>query len=104
MSSVSMRRIALMLVALACVQADTKKEDARFSPGPISSYQNKQTIQGVTVAAAPYDTEELAHAAFGKIDPNRYGILPVLVIIQNDTDKTVSLTRMEAKYERADDR
>jgi|SRR5579884_1336210 len=104
MSSVSMRLIALMSVALACVQADKKKEDERFSPGPVSSYQFKQTIQGVTVAAAPYDAEELAHSAFGKTDPNKYGILPVLVIIQNDTDKAISLTSMQAKYERADDR
>ena len=92
-------------VALVCVYAaDKKKDDERFSPGPASSYQTKQTIQGVTVAAVSYDTEELAHSAFGKVDPNKYGILPVLVIIQNDTDKVLNLGSIQARYGRADDR
>ncbi len=89
-------------MALACAQADKKKDDEHFSPGPVSSYQTKQTSEGVTVAAAPYDTEQLAHSAFGKTNPNQYGILPVLVIIQNDTDKVLNLNGIQAKYERAD--
>ena len=58
----------------------------------------------MTVAAAPYDTEELAHQAFGKLDPNQYGVLPVLVIIQNDTDQALKLDRVEVEYTTADGR
>jgi hypothetical protein len=99
-------RLGIMAgVALVCASgADKKKNDERFSPGPASSYQTKQTIEGVTVAAVPYNTEELAHTAFGKLDPNKYGILPVLIIIQNDTDKVLNLSAMQTRYQRADDR
>jgi len=93
-----------MAMALACAHADKKQDDEHFSPGAASSYQTKQTIEGVTIAAVAYDTEELAHRAFGKVNPNQYGILPVLVIIQNDTDKVLNLSALEAKYERADGR
>ena len=52
----------------------------------------------MTVAAVAYDTEELAHTAFGKLNPNQYGVLPVLVIIQNDTDQALKLDHLEVEY------
>jgi hypothetical protein len=75
-----------------------KKNDSKFSPGPVSSYSAKQTNDNVTVAVSAYDTEELAHTAFGKLDPNQYGVLPVLVIIQNDTDQALKLDHLEVEY------
>ncbi len=42
--------------------------------------------------------------AFGKSNPNSYGILPVLVILQNDTGKALTLTNMEVRYEMPDGR
>ena len=50
----------------------------------------------------PYYTEELAHSAFGKVNPNQYEILPILVIIQNDTSQTLKLNQIEIKYIQAD--
>jgi hypothetical protein len=95
--------IALVLLTSAALLPAQKKSD-KFAPGPVSSYRAKQTNDKVTVAAAPYDTEELAHQAFGKLDPNQYGVLPVLVIIQNDTDQALKLDRVEAEYTGADGR
>jgi len=94
----------LVFMASAVSLADSKKSDGRFSPGPIASYPAKQTNDNVTVAVAAYDTEELAHTAFGKLDPNQYGVLPVLVIIQNDTDEAVKLDRLEVQYTGVDGR
>jgi len=84
--------------------ADSKKDAAKFAPGPASSYPAKQTNEHVTVAAVVYDTEELAHTAFGKLNPNQYGVLPILVIIQNDTDQALKLDRLQAQYTSADGR
>jgi hypothetical protein len=84
--------------------AGDKKDASKFLPGPASSYPAKQTNGHVTVAAAVYDTEELAHTAFGKLNPNQYGILPILVIIQNDTDQALKLDNPTAQYTGADDR
>jgi hypothetical protein len=86
----------------AAVALADKKSETTFSPGPAASYPNKQTNDKVTLAAAVYDTEELAHTAFGKLDPNKYGVLPVLVIIQNDTDQALKLDHLQVEYTSAD--
>jgi len=78
--------------------ADDKKDEARFSPGPASSYSSKQTNENITIAAVPYDTEELAHKAFGKVNPNQHGVLPILVIIQNDTAEALRVDHLQLEY------
>src|SRR5690348_16755305 len=90
--------ISLMVLIPAAVAFADKKSDSKFSPGPASSYSNKQTNDKVTIAVTAYDTEELAHTAFGKLNPNQYGVLPVLVIIQNDTDQTMKLDKIISEY------
>ena len=75
-----------------------KKSDGKFSPGPVSSYSAKQTNDKVTVAVSAYDTEELARTAFGNLDPSEHGVLPVLVIIQNDTDEALKLDHLQVEY------
>lgn len=90
--------ICLMVFTASALLLADKKSDGKFSPGPISSYSAKQTNDNVTVAVSAYDTEELAHTAFGKLDPNQYGVLPVLVIIQNDTDQALKLDHLEIEY------
>jgi hypothetical protein len=75
-----------------------KKEEVKFSPGPVQSYPSKQTNEHVAIAVKAYDTEELAQTAFGKLNPYQYGILPVLVIVQNDTNETLALDRLSVRY------
>ncbi len=82
----------------ARLAADNSKDASKFAPGPASSYPAKQTNDHVTVAVAAYDTEELAHTAFGKLNPNQYGVLPILVIIQNDTDQALKLEHLDLEY------
>src|SRR6202522_3645705 len=93
----------ILFMAVATLAADNK-DPAKFSPGPASSYPAKQTNDHVTVAAAAYNTEELAHTAFGKLNPNQYGVLPVLVIIQNDTDQALKLEHLTVEYTGVDGR
>jgi len=90
--------ISLMVFITAAAAFADKKNDSKFLPGPASSYSNKQTNDKVTIAVTAYDTEELAHTAFGKLNPNDYGVLPVLVIIQNDTDQALKLDHLEVDY------
>jgi len=92
----------LMVFTASVLLLADKKSDAKFSPGPVSSYSAKQTNDNVTVAVSAYDTEELAHTAFGKLDPNQYGVLPVLVIIQNDTGEALKLDHLEVEYTSVD--
>lgn len=94
-----LRSIVLMafMTIVAAGFAD-KKNDGRFAPGPASSYASKQTNDNVTIAAVAYDTDELAHTAFGKLNPSNYGVLPVLVIIQNDTQHALKLDGIQVEY------
>jgi hypothetical protein len=87
----------------ALLLADNKDEK-KFSPGPALSYPTRQTIDHLTVAAVPYTTDEQARPAFGKHNPYAYGILPVLVILQNDTNKALTLVHLEVRYEMPDGR
>jgi hypothetical protein len=96
--------MAVLFLGEGTLVADNAKDAAKFSPGPASSYRTKQTNDRVTVAVVPYDTEDLAHMAFGKLNPNQYGVLPVLVIIQNDTDQALKLEHLDAEYAGIDGR
>ena len=51
----------------------------------------KQTIAEVTIAAQAFDTEALCKPPFGKVNPNKYSVLPVWVYIKNGSKKAVKL-------------
>ena len=95
MKNLSIAVAILMVTGAADAQ---KKDEGRFAPGPASSYPSKQTNENVTVAAIAYDSDELAHTAFGKLNPSQYGVLPVLVIIQNDTGQALRLETLIAEF------
>src|SRR5260370_27281450 len=90
--------VLLPVLMLAAPGFADKKEEVKFSPGPAASYATKQTNENVTIALKAYDTEELARTAFGKVNPYQYGILPILFVIQNDTNETLKLEHMRVKY------
>ena len=73
-------------------------KDAPFRPAPAGSYPHHQTNSQVTVGVDPYTSGDKLKAAFGKLDPNDHGVLPVLVVIQNDSNKTIRLDRLEVQY------
>jgi hypothetical protein len=86
----------IVLLILPLAQA-ADKEPPRFSPGPLSGFQARQTIDKVTLAARPFVKEADLRAAFGKLDPNDYGVLPILVLFVNQGGQTVSLEGMRAE-------
>ena len=73
-------------------------KDKKFSPPPLDSVATKVTNGGVTLAAIPFQTDEQAKTAFGKVNPYEHGVLPVLVMIHNDSKKAVKLDRMQVEY------
>ena len=46
----------------------------------------------------PYSSGEKVKAASGKVDPYEYGVLPVLVVIQNDGKEAIRLDRLKVEY------
>lgn len=95
-----MRRVALILLSIA-VAAAADKEKTRFAPGRASSYAGNQTLDKITIAAVPFVTEDQTHLAFDKLNPNKYGVLPVLLVMDNGTGKALRL-ELKAEFVTAD--
>lgn len=94
MKPIAVLNMATVLLSIAAVSADDK---VPFRPGPASSYPNHQTLDKITIAAVPYISEDQVRSAFGKVNPPKYGVEPILVILQNDTGKTLRLD-LEAEF------
>ena len=93
-----------MILLLSIVAAPAAEKPAAFRPKPAAEYPNRQTISGLTIAADAFSTAKETKTAFGKLNPNRYGVLPVLVVMQNDSDKALRLDGMRVEYIRPDHR
>src|SRR6516162_5513567 len=89
------KRLALFLSISAAFAAD---KDLTFRAQPVNSYAHHQTNSQVTIAVQPYTTEDQQKEPFGKLDLYRLGILPVLVVIQNDSGQAIRLDAMKAEY------
>jgi len=87
------KRLALFMSIAAAFGADKE-----FKAPPASSFAHKQSNEQVTLGAEAYVNGEKVRVAFGKVVPYDYGVLPVLVAIQNDTGKTLKLDRVKVEY------
>jgi hypothetical protein len=95
-----MRRVALILLSIAVAGA-ADKDKARFAPGRAETYASHQTIEKITIAAVPFEAEDQVRLAFDKVNPNKYGVLPVLVVMDNGTGKALRL-ELKAEFVTAD--
>ncbi len=96
------KRLALVLSIAAALgmnkAAAADKDQPKFVIAPAASYAAHQTSEQVTIAAAVVETDEQARAPFGKLNPYKYGILPVLIVIQNDSNETLRLDTLKVDY------
>ncbi len=92
--------IAFAGLLAACLLASEK----RFQAGAAEEYAH-QSSEDVTVGAKPFDNEDLTAAAFGKkADLLRYGVLPVLVVIENKRPQALDLGSLEVSLVSSDGR
>jgi hypothetical protein len=98
MTRVTKRLILPIMAALLCAALVAADKEDVFKADPASSYASKQTNEGVTIAAIAYDTEDMTKAPFGKVNPNKEGVLPVLIVIHNGTKESLALDRMRVEY------
>lgn len=90
------KRLALLLSISAAFAAD--KDTQAFRPGPAAGYEHHQTQNGLIIAADPYNTPEKEKIAFGKLDLYQYGVLPVLIVMQNDSGQAIRLENLKVEY------
>jgi hypothetical protein len=89
------KRLALFMSIAAAFAAD---KDTPFRPASADSLPHHQTNAQVTIGADAYDSADKAKTAFGKLNPYEYGVLPVLVVVQNDSNQTIRLDHMKVEY------
>jgi hypothetical protein len=90
------RLVLLLSIAAAAGLADDK--ETPFKAAPAGSYASHQTNAQVTIGVEPYSSGDKVKVAFGKLDPYQYGVLPVLVVIQNDSPQSIKLDGLRAEY------
>ena len=89
------KRLALLMSIAAAFAAD---KATPFRPPPVESMAHRQTNEQVTIGADPFSTAGKTKTAFAKLDPNQYGVLPVLVVIRNDSKQTLDASRLQVQY------
>ena len=74
-------------------------KETPFKAAPAASYASHQSNAQITIGVDPYVTIDKVKLAFGKLEPGQFGILPVLVVIQNDSGKAIRLDRLKVEYQ-----
>jgi len=92
----ALKRLILLTSIAVAFAAD--KDKPKLEINPAVSYPHHMTSQGVTIAAVPYETEEQTKSAFGKLNPNTQGILPILLVVDNASAGTIRLERIKLEY------
>ena len=91
------RWLLFFLVSITAL-AGADNDKTEFKVRPVLSYPHHQASENVTIAAQAMQTDDETREAFGKVNPNRYGVLPVLIVIQNDGPAAIRLDRMKLVY------
>lgn len=81
----------LLTIIVGFAGEKDKKDAPPFKPGRAVTLPAKLSQDKVTVAVKAYERDEDLQSAFGKTPLARYGVLPVLVVIDNDGPKAITL-------------
>jgi len=96
--------ISSIAFAAALLLGAPWSDDKPFQAGKAGDYPHQLSEQ-VLVGAKAFDNADLTAAAFGKkTDLLKYGVLPVLVVIENKRDRAINLQDLEASLVAADGR
>ena len=92
---------SITLILWGAPRSDDKQA---FQAGKAKDYAN-QTSEQVLVGAKAFDNVDLVAEAFGKkVDLLKYGVLPVLVVVENKRDKSIDLRDMQVSLVATDGR
>src|ERR1700683_2824892 len=99
------KRLALLMSITAMTASynqaadnQAEKDHPAFHPPPATGLLHHQTNGQVTIGADPYTSGEKLKAAFGKLNPYQYGILPVLIAVQNASGQSIKMDGMKDDY------
>lgn len=83
------------LLSVLSIPAALRAQPSGFRPPAVKDCPSRRVTGKVTMAAVKYEADDETSGPFGKVNPNEYGVLPVLFIIQNEGDETLLLDKAE---------
>jgi hypothetical protein len=89
------KRLVLFTSIAAALAAD---KEPPFHPPAAAALPHHVTNSQLTIGVEPYVSGDKLKAPFGKLVPYQYGVLPVLVCLQNDSGQTITLKGLQAEY------
>jgi hypothetical protein len=92
----------ISLLSISAFSAVADDDNKKFSAPAADTMPRRDTISKVTIGVDAFDTKEKARPAFGKTSPYEHGVLPVLVVIKNDSGQALRLDNMKVEYIRSD--
>ena len=98
---VTISALLLSLIAVAAWNGTCAADDKTpepFRPAPAAAWPSHQTIGDITFAAVRFETDADTRPLFGKVNPNEYGILPALLIIDNKGNQNLLLDTMRLEF------
>jgi hypothetical protein len=90
-------KLAVVFLGLAAAAQSPKEGGLR--PAPASAYPSRQVTGKLAAAAVRYESDADAKAVFGGTNPNEYGVLPVLLVLENKGDSSLLLDRMKVELQ-----
>ena len=91
-------RSALIPAVLFAIASLMGADEGAFRAKPASEYPSHQKQHDFTVGVMVYSGEQEMKEAFGKAKPFRYGVLPVLVVITNNSDDALGLENLKVRF------
>ncbi|MGD0497484.1 MAG: hypothetical protein ABSC23_03505 [Bryobacteraceae bacterium] len=82
---------------MSIAAASAADKDSFHAPA-VAHMAHRQTNGQVTIGADPYLSGEKVKAAFDKLNPYQYDVLPVLVVIQNGAGQTLRVDNLHVEY------
>lgn len=72
--------------------------ESQFKAPAASSMKSRVELDHVIIGVEAFDTAEKTAKAFGKLDPNKYEVLPVLMVIQNNRKTALRVSPLDVQY------
>jgi len=90
--------LAATLVSLSIAASGADKKSEGFRPAAPEAFPNHQRSGALFLGAAAYASDANTRLAFGKLNPTKYGVLPVLLVVKNSGSETLNLARLRVSY------
>jgi hypothetical protein len=92
------RREWISLTSITALSGKAWAIGEGWQPPKAEEMSAKVALDGLVIGVEAFDTAEKAMKVFGKVDPNKYEVLPVLVVLQNNRKGAVRAAPIEVQY------